>query len=75
MPTANEPASVPRGSGGRRDHYLAATLAQAMTDALRKRGVPDPAFGLWSGPANKQTLTDIAHQTLVGLRAAIATLG
>jgi len=66
-----------------------AALAEAMTGALRKRGVPDPAaslaaelgvrafdraFGHWADPANKQTLADLARQTLDELRAAIATL-
>lgn len=64
-------------------------LAEAMTDALRKRGVPDPAASLaaelgvrafyrafddWSDPANQQTLTELTRQTLGELRAAIATL-
>jgi AcrR family transcriptional regulator len=66
-----------------------AALAEAMTDALSKRGVPDPAASLaaelgvrafyhafdhWSDPANQQTLADLARQTLDELRAAIATL-
>jgi len=66
-----------------------AALAEAMTDALHKRGVPDPAaslaaelgarafyqaFDLWSDPASQQTLADFARQTLDELRAAIATL-
>lgn len=70
--------------------FKRAALAEAMADALHRRGVPEPAaslaaelgarafyqaFGLWSDPANKQTLTDIARQTLKELRAAIATLG
>lgn len=60
-----------------------------MTDALYKRGVPDPAASLaaelgvrafyrafdhWSDPANQQTLADLARQALGELRAAIATL-
>ncbi|WP_433437895.1 TetR/AcrR family transcriptional regulator [Nonomuraea sp. CA-141351] len=64
-------------------------LAGAMTDALRKRGVPDPtaslaaelgtrafddAFDLWSDRTNQQTLADLTRQTLDELRAAIATL-
>jgi AcrR family transcriptional regulator len=66
-----------------------AALAEAMTDALHKRGLADPAaslaaelgarafyqaFDLWSDPASQQTLADLAHQTLDELRAAIATL-
>jgi len=70
--------------------FKRAVLAEAMTDALRKRGVPDAAaslaaelgvrafysaFGDWTDPANQQTLADVARQTLKELRAAIATLG
>jgi len=66
-----------------------AALAQAMTGALRKRGVPDPAAGLaaelgarafysafdqWADPASQQTLEDLARQALDELRVAIATL-
>jgi AcrR family transcriptional regulator len=66
-----------------------AALAEAMTVALQKRGVPDPAaslagelgarafyqaFDFWSDPASQQTLADLARQTLDELRAAIATL-
>jgi AcrR family transcriptional regulator len=65
-------------------------LAGAMTDALRKRDVPDPTaglaaelgirafddgFDLWSDPTNQQALADLARQRLDELRAAIATLG
>jgi AcrR family transcriptional regulator len=67
-----------------------AALAEAMTEALRKRGVPDPAASLaaelgarafylaydrWSDPAGQQPLTDLARQALGELRAAITTLG
>jgi hypothetical protein len=60
-----------------------------MTDALRKRGVPDPAaslaaepgvrafdraFDRWSDPASKQMLADLARQALDELRAAIVAL-
>jgi AcrR family transcriptional regulator len=70
--------------------FKSAVLAQAMTGALLKRGVPDPAaslaadlgvrafysaFGHWSDPANQQTLTDVARQRLDELRVAIAALG
>jgi AcrR family transcriptional regulator len=66
-----------------------AALAEAMTEALHKRGVPDPAaslaaelgarafyqaFDLWSASTSQQTLADLARQTLDELRAAIATL-
>jgi AcrR family transcriptional regulator len=66
-----------------------AALAEAMTDALHKRGVPDPAaslaaelgarafyqaFDIWSVSAGQETLADVARQTLDELRAAIATL-
>ena len=69
--------------------FKRAALAEAMTDALEKRGVPDPAaslaaelgvrsfyraFELWSDLTNEQTLTDVARQTLDELRAAIAAL-
>jgi AcrR family transcriptional regulator len=67
-----------------------AALAEAMTEALRKRGVPDAAASLaaelgarafylaydrWSDPACQQPLTDLAHQALGELRAAITALG
>lgn len=70
--------------------FKRAALAQAMAEALSKRGVPDPAAGLaaelgarafydafarWTDPANTQALTDIARQALEELRTAIATLG
>ena len=66
-----------------------AALAEAMTDALRKRGVPDPAaslaaelgarafyhaFDQWADLANQQTFTDLARRALGELRSAIATL-
>jgi AcrR family transcriptional regulator len=65
-------------------------LAAAMTDALRNRGVPEPtaslaaelgirafyrAFGQWSDPANRQTLTALTRHALDELRVAAATLG
>ncbi|HEX8007677.1 MAG TPA: helix-turn-helix domain-containing protein [Trebonia sp.] len=73
----------------KRAAFKRAALAEAMTDALHKRGVPDPAASLaaelgarafyrafdhWSDPTNQQTLADLARQTLDELRAAIATL-
>jgi AcrR family transcriptional regulator len=66
-----------------------ATLAAAMADALRKRGVTDPtaslaaelaslafrnAHTLWVGPTNQRDFADIAHQELHALRAATAEL-
>ncbi|MFF4259675.1 TetR/AcrR family transcriptional regulator [Streptomyces sp. NPDC001663] len=67
-----------------------AGLAGAMTEALRKRGVPEPtaslaaelgvrafynAFDQWADPADRQTLTELARHTLDELRAAAAALG
>ncbi|MDX6354404.1 MAG: hypothetical protein QOF98_1307 [Streptomyces sp.] len=64
-------------------------LAAAMTDALHKRGVPEPtaslaaelgirafydAFRQWTDPANQQPLTDLARHALDDLRAATAAL-
>jgi AcrR family transcriptional regulator len=66
-----------------------AALAEAMADALRKRGVTDPtaslaaefgslafrnAFARWVDPANQRDFADVAHQELDGLRAATAAL-
>jgi AcrR family transcriptional regulator len=66
-----------------------AGLAEAMTAALEKRGVPeltaslaaelglrayDRAFGQWAGPASQQTLTDLARRALDELRAAATAL-
>jgi hypothetical protein len=56
-----------------------------MTDALQKRGVPDPAaelgllafkraFARWSDPANQQELSELARQSLHELHAASAAL-
>jgi len=65
-------------------------LASAMTEALRKRGVPDLASALaanlgalafergferWTEPGSEQGFTDLARQALDELRAAAATLG
>lgn len=67
-----------------------AALAEDVTSALHKRGVPDPGAGLaaelgvrayydafeqWADPANKQALTELTRQRLDELRAALATLG
>jgi AcrR family transcriptional regulator len=66
-----------------------AALAEDVTSALRKRGVPDPGAGLaaelgvrayydafeqWADPASKQALTELTRQRLGELRAALATL-
>jgi AcrR family transcriptional regulator len=73
-----------------RSVFKRAALAGAMTEALHKRGVPDPAaslaaelgvrafydaFDRWSAPASKETLTDLTRQALGELHAAIAALG
>jgi AcrR family transcriptional regulator len=63
--------------------------AEAMTDALLKRGVPEltaslaaelgtrayyRAFDEWADPANRQPLTELTRRALGELRAAAATL-
>jgi AcrR family transcriptional regulator len=73
-----------------REVFKLASLAAAMTGALRQRGVPDPAaslaadlgvrafaraFASWADPASQQTFTELARQALGELRAAAATLG
>jgi AcrR family transcriptional regulator len=70
--------------------FKRAALTEAMTDALRKRGVPEPAAGLaaelgirayynafarWADPVGRQPLADLARQELAELRAAMVTLG
>ncbi len=70
--------------------FKRAALAGAITDALRQRGVPDPAAGLaaelgvgafyrgfdrWADPASQETLTDLTRQAFAELRAALVTLG
>jgi AcrR family transcriptional regulator len=65
-------------------------LTQAVTAALEKRGVPDPAAGLaaelgvrayyrayeqWADSAGERTLTDFTRHSLDELRAASASLG
>lgn len=67
-----------------------AALAEAMADALRKRGVPElaaslsgdlgarafySAYGQWADVDNHEALADITRRTLDELRAAITTLG
>jgi AcrR family transcriptional regulator len=69
--------------------FKRAGLAEAMREALEKRGVPDPtaslaaelgvgayyrAFEQWADPASEQTLTELTRQALEHLRAATATL-
>jgi AcrR family transcriptional regulator len=70
--------------------FKRAGLAEAVREALEKRGVPDPtaslaaelgigayyrAFEQWADPAGQQTLTELTRQALGQLRAAAATLG
>lgn len=65
------------------------SLAAAVTEALRKRGVPDPvaglatdlgvrafdrAFGRWIEPSSQQTFTELARAELQALRTAVMTL-
>src|SRR5579863_2688761 len=70
--------------------FKRAGLAEAVREALEKRGVPEPtaslaaelgigayyrAFEQWADPAGRQTLTELTRQALGQLRAAAATLG
>ena len=72
-----------------RDALKRAGLAEAMTDALDKRGVADPAarlaaelgvlafdraFARWIDPAAEQPFADLARAALDELRAAAAAL-
>jgi AcrR family transcriptional regulator len=72
-----------------RDALKRVGLATAMTEALRKHGVPDPTASLaaelgllalkiatarWADPANQQGLADLARQSLHELQAASAAL-
>jgi AcrR family transcriptional regulator len=72
-----------------RDALKRLGLAAAMTGALRKRGVPDPAASLagelgvlalklasarWADPANQQELGELARQSLQELQAANVAL-
>jgi AcrR family transcriptional regulator len=83
--------TVIAGSGELRERAMSkrAALADAMTGALHKRGVPDPAASLaaelgarafysafeqWADPAGQQTLSDVTRHTFDELRAALATL-
>ena len=70
--------------------FKRAGLAAALSDALRKRDVPEPtaslaaelgirayysAFDRWIEPANRRTLTELTREDLDELRAAAAALG
>jgi AcrR family transcriptional regulator len=72
-----------------RELLKGAALTAVMADALRKRGVTDPAASLaaelgslafrnaharWTDPAIQRDFADIARQELDGLRAATAAL-
>ncbi|MFC8826664.1 TetR/AcrR family transcriptional regulator [Streptomyces sp. NPDC057137] len=72
-----------------RSVFKQASLAEAMSEALRQREVPEPVAGVaaelgvrafhsayarWCEPAEERTLPDLAREELDGLRAAIATL-
>jgi len=72
-----------------REAFKRAHLAEAMTEALRKRGVPDLAASLaadlgvrafsqgftrWVEPANRTSFGELARQELDELRAAVRTL-
>ena len=73
-----------------RDALKRVGLAKAMSDALQRRGVADPAaslaaelgvlafkraFARWMDPGNRQEFCDLARQSLQELRAASAALG
>jgi hypothetical protein len=66
-----------------------ASLAEAMTQALQERGVPDPtaslaaelgvlafsrAYARWAEPTNQQEFGELARQALQELQAASAAL-
>ena len=72
-----------------RDTLKRVGLATAITDALKKRGVPDPTASLaaeigilalrtaharWSDPTNQQELAVLARQSLHELQAASSAL-
>ena len=72
-----------------RSTFKSAALADALTTALGKRGVPDLTAGLaaelgvrafhraferWLDPARQETLPELAREALGELRAAAATL-
>ncbi|GHF63668.1 AcrR family transcriptional regulator [Amycolatopsis bartoniae] len=73
-----------------RSAFKHAGLAAAMTEALEKRGVPDPAaslaaelgahafsraFARWIEPENEESFPALARQALEELRAAVELLG
>lgn len=83
MVTADNPELQERAT------FKRAALEAALTSALTNRGVPDltaslvaelgvrafhRAFEHWVDPANEQTLTELARQSLDDLRAATAGL-
>ncbi len=72
-----------------RDALKRTSLASALEDALKKRGVPDPTSSLaaelgvlalkrahanWSDPTNQKTFSELARQSLDELRAASTAL-
>jgi AcrR family transcriptional regulator len=88
---AQQRQAVIAGNSDLRERELLkrATLAEAMADALRKRGVTDPtaslaaefgslafrnAFARWTDPTNQRDFADVARRELDGLRAATAAL-
>ncbi|MGW4792841.1 TetR/AcrR family transcriptional regulator [Nonomuraea sp. NPDC004297] len=88
---AHRRQAVVMGNSDLRERELLklAALTEAMADALRRRGVPDPAASLaaelgclafrnaytrWADPANDRHFADVARQELDDLMAATATL-
>jgi AcrR family transcriptional regulator len=72
-----------------REALKRAGLASAMTEALRQRGVSEPAaslaaelgllafrtaFARWADPANRQEYSELARESLAQLQAANASL-
>ena len=70
-----------------RELLKSAALTGVVTDALRKRGVPDPAAGVaaelgglafrtaflrWIGPDNRRSFSDLGREELAAVRAAAA---
>ncbi|WP_042394655.1 TetR/AcrR family transcriptional regulator [Streptacidiphilus carbonis] len=73
-----------------RDQLKQVGLGAAMADALRARGVPDPAtalaaemgvlafkdaFAAWTVPGNERELGELAHEALDRLRGSLTDLG
>lgn len=69
--------------------YKHAGLVEAMAEALRKRGVPEPTAGIaaelgvrafdaayarWTDPATEQSFAELAQEALRELREAVAAL-